>query len=122
MEDMVNKERGRVGLEPVVLDENLCRLAGMKAEDMRKWRYFGHRSDRLGSMTELVETYLGDVPRVAENIAMNFLSDEAVHQAWMCSALHRKNILNSGHESVGYAWVELEGSGRLYVQVFTGRE
>lgn len=122
MEDLVNKERACAGLGPVTRDTILCRLAGMKARDMRERRYFGHYSDRLGTMPELVETVLGDVPRVAENIAMNFDSDDAVHQAWMCSPLHRKNILHAGHDRIGYAWADIEGAGRVFVQVFTGMQ
>lgn len=120
MDELVNRERLRTGLPPVILDQALCELAELKARDMKDCGYFGHYSEALGSMPELVERVLGHVPRVGENIALYFPSDEAVHQAWMGSTLHRKNILDSFHERVGYAWAELDGTGRIYVQVFTG--
>lgn len=120
MEQLVNKERLRAGVPPLALDKDLCDLAGMKAHDMRDNAYFGHYSDTLGSMTELVDRVIGETPRVGENIALNFPSDEAVHGAWMCSALHRKNILDSCYDRFGYAWAEVGEAGRVYVQVFAG--
>ena len=122
MRDLVNGERQQAGLTPVLLDAALCRLADIKAKDMRDNGYFGHRSDGLGTMPELVENLLGNYSRIGENIALNFFDEPSVHQAWMSSALHRKNILDAGYDRFGYGWVELAGAGRIYVQVFTGEQ
>jgi uncharacterized protein YkwD len=120
MQELVNRERCCAGLPPVALDKALCLLSAMKARDMRDNRYFGHRSERLGTMTQMVSQYIGNLPRVGENIGLNFPDEETVHQAWMTSALHRKNILGQNYSRVGYGWADAYGTGRIYVQVFTG--
>lgn len=51
---------------------------------------------------------------------MNFCDEPTVHQAWMSSALHRKNILDAGYDRFGYGFVDLPDAGRIYVQVFIG--
>ncbi|MDW7650216.1 MAG: CAP domain-containing protein [Bacillota bacterium] len=120
MQELVNAERIKKSLPPLILDDELCRLAGLKAMDMCSRGYFGHHSDRLGSMTELVTSKKGNCDRVGENIALNFLDEETVHAAWMSSALHRKNILDRHYRRFGFASAQVPDAGWIYVQVFTG--
>ncbi|MCW3490916.1 CAP domain-containing protein [Dethiobacter alkaliphilus] len=122
MRELINGERRQAGLPPVLLDEALCELAAIKAKDMRDNGYFGHRSDGLGTMPELVEASLGSCSRIGENLAMNFPDESSVHRAWMSSAMHRKNILDEGYQRFGFSWVEMGEKGRIYVQVFTGEQ
>ena len=120
MQELINHERRLAGLGRLELDTDLCELASLKAEDMRSEGYFGHCSKRLGSMTELVEKKMGERKWIGENIACNFPDEETVHQAWMSSPLHRKNILDKNYDCFGFAHTDM-GAGRIYVQIFTGR-
>lgn len=120
MQELVNAERSLYGLPPLVLDSTLCELSAVKARDMRDYGYFGHRSERLGSMPQLVSSALGDIAYIGENIGLNFIDDLEAHRAWMTSAMHRKNILGKQYTRIGYSSVATEGSGRIYVQVFAG--
>jgi uncharacterized protein YkwD len=122
MQELVNRARREKGLPPVMLDPQLCLLSEIKARDMAQNRYFGHQSERLGSMCEMVSRQVGERGWIGENIGLNFSDEEEVHHAWMNSALHRKNILHRNHNRVGFAWAQAEGAGRIYVQVFTGEE
>lgn len=121
MQQLINHERSLAGLDRLELDSDLCELASLKADDMCRNRYFGHCSKRLGSMTELVQKTVGERERIGENIALNFPDEESVHQAWMSSPLHRKNILDKNYDRFGFAHADMGESGRVYVQIFTGR-
>lgn len=122
MRGLVNRERNKAGLAPLRLDAILCVLAGLKARDMQEARYFGHRSDRLGRMSDMAEHLAGIRGRIGENIALNFPDAASVHRAWMCSVLHRNNILDGKYRRFGYGYADLNGERRIWVQVFADDE
>lgn len=96
-----NQERARYGLPPLRVDEHLMETAREHAAWMTRTR-------------NMVHTLLP----VAENIAMGQPHSSDAVRAWMNSAGHRANILNSGHGRIGVAAFRTEGGTIFWCQQF----
>ncbi len=112
-----NKEREKAEIHPVNLDEELCRLAKKKAEDMVKNNYFSHHSETLGSPFEMLKAQGILFTKAAENLAGNTSSDSAFY-SWMNSETQRENILCSDYTRVGIGICSSPVYGRIFVQIF----
>jgi len=107
MAQMVNDERRKAGLEPLVTDSRLADIARAHSAEMRDKDYFSHDSptDSLRAPMDRYRAVVQTAPRViAENIyrvysygaARRAISEEDVragHEALMKSPGHRRNIL-----------------------------
>lgn len=115
---LVNIERRKSGLSPLVEDWQLSRVARYKSEDMRDRGYFSHTSPTYGSPFDMMRAFGISYRSAGENIAKGQQSPEAVVKAWMNSPGHRANILNKGftHIGVGYA-----KSGNYWTQMFISK-
>jgi uncharacterized protein YkwD len=106
---LVNEERAKRGLhalEPLALANE---LAQHHAEDMADRRYFSHYNLQ-GLKCEARWNALGGTDQVAENITYYDVSApvyltpkyiRSIHEAWMASELHRKNLLRPWHTHFG---------------------
>jgi uncharacterized protein YkwD len=121
--DLINSERARNGLSPLVWDSELCRVARGHSETMGRLNFFDHEGpdgnllDRVGARGIMWRS-------LGENIAFNQGDGDpaglAVNQ-WMHSPRHRANILrgNFTHSAIGIARM---ADGRVYLtQVFIMR-
>ena len=119
--DLVNAERERNNLPPLLWDDEVCRMARLHSEKMAALDFFDHEGPD------------GDLPTRAsgirwkslgENIALNQNEADPGTQAvaqWMNSAGHRTNILRAvfTHSAIGIARSK---DGRIYLtQVFIMR-
>ncbi|MFZ1361068.1 MAG: CAP domain-containing protein [Candidatus Saccharimonadales bacterium] len=110
--ESTNRERSKVGLSPLRLNERLSEAAYMKAQDMLARQYWDHNSpDGVPPWK-----WFGDVQYnyayAGENLARNFHTSDAVVQAWMNSPAHRANILKDRYQDVGFATVDGMMNGR----------
>jgi uncharacterized protein YkwD len=105
---LINKERFDVGLGVLSKNEKLMKSALVKAEDMKKDRYFEHISDRKIQPWFFVEEAEYQYEKFGENIALDYLSVNSVHKAFMDSIGHRKNILDENFKDVGVAIFSVE--------------
>lgn len=104
--ELVNKERAKVGVAPLAIDERLNQSAQRKADDMTKYNYFDHVSPNDGRQGG---EYANDTGikciHVSENIRQNVgdlnSSFHAVN-AWMKSKLHREAMLSGKYKSTGF--------------------
>jgi len=116
---LVNEERAQHGLQPLKLSDSLSSVAHTKAQDMADNGYFNHTSPTYGSPFDMMKQFDISYRAAAENIAAGQRSPEAVVEAWMNSAGHRKNILNPDYTHLGNGYVEGGGSyGTYWVQMF----
>ena len=120
MLDLINDERSKAGLAPLMADTKLMEVAKLKAVDMVKNNYFSHTSPTYGSPFEMLKKYGISYRTAAENIAGNS-SVEAAHNALMKSEGHRKNILNSDFNYIGIGITPSSTYGKVFVQMFVGR-
>ncbi|HEX2946221.1 MAG TPA: CAP domain-containing protein [Clostridia bacterium] len=118
--DLVNKARAEKKLTPLVIDENLMKVARIKAKDMIENNYFSHQSPTYGSPFDMMRQYDNTFKSAGENIAGN-KTVEGAFKAWMSSDSHKKNILNTGFNITGIGVEESATYGKVIVQQFIGK-
>lgn len=118
MLSLVNGERAKVGVEPLVWDDSLAGVARGHSEDMFKRGYFSHYSpegkdvgDRLNA-AGIVYTYAGENLALAPNI-------QSAHDGLMNSPGHRRNMLDPAFRKIGIGTVNGGVYGEMITQVFT---
>ncbi len=109
--DLTNQERAKAGLPPLTLDPALSSAALAHSQDMADHDYFSHTGSDGSTVDQRIKA-AGYSPLWAygENIAAGQPTPEDVVSAWMSSAGHRANILNSGYEHIGVGYVYAAGT------------
>ena len=112
--EVLNQQRAATGRQPVVCDAAAARAARAHSQDMCSRGYFSHRSPQGHGPADRLRAQ-GAVFRAAgENIAAGQSTAEQVHQAWMNSSGHRRNMLNGGWSRVGLGYVSCRRGARHY--------
>lgn len=116
---LVNVEREKNNLKPLVYEPKVGDVATIKAQDMKTNNYFDHISPTYGSPSNMLTKFGISWTASGENIAAGYYSVSAVHKGWMNSSGHRANILSSSYTHVGFGYAEGEGKyGNYWVQMF----
>ena len=118
--ELINKQRTNNGLKELKVDEELQRVARIKAQDMVDNNYFSHTSPTYGSPFQMLNSFKISYKTAAENIAGNSSNTGAVN-SWMNSSGHKANILNSSYNYTGIGVVSSPKYGRIFVQLFIGK-
>ena len=118
--NLINKQRINNGLSVLKIDNEVQRVARIKAQDMVNNNYFSHISPTYGSPFDMLKSFKISYKSAGENIAGNSSNSAAV-TAWMNSSGHRANILNSSFNYTGIGVVSSPKYGKIYVQMFIGR-
>jgi uncharacterized protein YkwD len=93
IEELVNQERIKAGLTPLVHNDLLKQSACAKADDMIAKDYWEHVSpDGITPRDWIIATGY-EYDSIGENLAEGFASDEALVAGWMKSLSHKENIL-----------------------------
>jgi uncharacterized YkwD family protein len=101
---LVNQERAKAGLKPLVNDQALSAMALAKAKDMYANNYFDHTSPTYGSPFDMMKTFGISFSYAGENIAKGQKTPQTVMTSWMNSAGHRQNILSPNYTKIGVAY------------------
>ncbi|MBR5136401.1 MAG: hypothetical protein IKV30_00050 [Clostridia bacterium] len=115
---MINSVRNQAGLPDLSLDDNLNKIAGLKARDMADNNYFGHNSEVYGNPFEMMTAYGIKFGAAGENIAGN-KSIENAFASWTDSEEHIRNIIGENYAKVGIGIVSDETYGKIIVLEFT---
>ena len=122
--ELVNKERARIGVAPLVMDENVQRSAQLKANDMEAKGYRQHVIPELGDMYTQEMRYLiyqqAKCTMSGENwtAGANISSRDAFNW-WMNSEPHRKAIQNPEYTKIGLGVSRNSDNSKTYaVQYF----
>ena len=118
--NLINKQRTNNGLKELQVDNEVQRVARIKAEDMVSNNYFSHQSPTYGSPFDMLRNFKISYKTAGENIAANSSNSGAVN-AWMNSSGHKTNILNSNFNYTGIGVVSSPKYGKMYVQMFIGK-
>ncbi|MFZ5818033.1 MAG: CAP domain-containing protein [Bacillota bacterium] len=110
---LVNAERTKAGLAPLILDGRLVATARAKSADMVANGYFSHTSPTLGTPFDQFREAGITYQTAAENLAGGS-TVEIAFQALMSSPAHRANILNPKHTHIG---VGIVSGGRYALTV-----
>jgi uncharacterized protein YkwD len=126
---LVNQSRKQQSLPPLTLEAKLTRAAQWHADDMLKRNFFAHASpegktvgDRFvragGTRWRLIAENIATFTRTPPPVTDGFLKH--LHESWMNSPGHRKNILLPGITQFGFG-IAVNARGDLYaVQTFAG--
>ena len=112
----LNEERASAGLQPLVWNPALASAARVHAERMAAKSAISHQFAGEPGLTARLSSSGAHFSAVAENVAVAPTA-VSLHDAWMHSAGHRANILDSNFTSVGIA-VVVRGEDLWAVQDF----
>lgn len=101
--NLLNQERSSRNLSQLNFNFQLYQAAKNKARDMFDNNYFEHYSPQGKSPWDFIIASGYDYKLAGENLAMDFSSSEAVHDAWVASKSHKDNIINPGYEDFAIA-------------------
>lgn len=113
--DLVNVERTKAGLKPLVRDARLDAIAQERATDMNTRQYFSHRDPITGENMVKHKDYCVLSSENIANTPTVYDSDynQLIIQNWMDSKPHHDAILDSKYSLAGMAM-----SGTSVVQTF----
>jgi uncharacterized protein YkwD len=114
--NIVNQERAKNGLGPLVLDSRLSAVAQAYAQDMQTRNYFSreHLTPEGKDLRGRLQDGAARFSAAAENIAFGQQSPQEVMQTWIDSPGHKSNIMNPQFGKLGVG-----RAGIYWVQVFT---
>ncbi len=115
---IVNQERQKQGLKPLVISAKLTDIANKKAKDMADNGYFDHTSPTYGSPFDMLKRFGVKYTMAGENIAAGQKNATEVMNSWMNSSGHRANILKAEYEQIGIGYVTGGKWGTYWVQLF----
>ena len=118
---ILNRARIEKGLNPLSLNQDLCRAARYHSYDMGSQNYFAHASyDRPNNGAKLIEV-CGTFTRIrkfapcyGENIAGGNGSAEGVYDQWFNSPGHYKNMFAPNNKEIGIGFIKVPGSRLTY--------
>jgi hypothetical protein len=115
--DAANRERAAAGLQPLQWDNALAEAARQHAQVMVSQNLLLHQCLEEPPLDQRAANAGAKFAMIAENIAVG-PNAETIHDGWMHSTGHRKNILNADVTAVGIA--AMRGNGGLFaVQDFS---
>ena len=123
MLELVNKERVKVGVAPLKIDERLNASAQEKANDMQARDYYGHESpDGIEGFSLVFRHMPGKCRYASENLATLLVPISNSRKAidgWMSSTKgHREAILDKKYDLVGFGIAKDKHGNSLVVQHF----
>jgi uncharacterized protein YkwD/uncharacterized membrane protein required for colicin V production len=118
MLELVNAERARVSLTPLVADERLRGVARAHSLEMFQRDYFAHASPTAGSPFDRMQADGITFGVAGENLAFA-PNVEVAHQGLMNSPGHRANILRPEFGRVGIGVIRSPAQGSMFTQDFT---
>jgi len=117
---LINQQRKNAGNKPLRLDENLRKVARLKAQDMVVNNYFSHTSPKYGSPFDMLLKNKIKYKTAGENIAGSADVNKTL-KAWMKTDSHKKNILNKNYNYTGIGVADSKEYGLIIVEEFIGR-
>lgn len=100
---LTNQKRQENGLPPLTMSDNLSQAALNKASDMLSKDYWAHNAPDGTPPWVFIKGAGYNYIYAGENLARGFNNASDVINAWMASETHRKNMLSSNYQNVGFA-------------------
>lgn len=118
--ELTNRERQAAGLNPLTANQLLTQAATRKGEAILETNTFKHTiSDKKFSAWVRDAGY--NYAYVGENLAIDFITDQGVVNAWKNSPPHKQNFLSPYYQETGVAAVSGQFQGQattVVVQIF----
>lgn len=123
--EMINAERAKNNLKPLVWDPELTRMARLYSEKMASQNFFAHKApDGEGLRERSRASGIVGFKRLGENLAYNKGFADAASCAvvgWMRSEGHREHILDGEFTRSGLGIARSEDGRVYFTQVFAVR-
>lgn len=103
---LTNQQRVSAGLSPLTENTELDASAQAKAQDMLAHNYWAHYGPDGASPWQFMSQAGYQYRHAGENLAMDFVTEDAVMTGWMNSPEHRANILNTDYQDIGIAVID----------------
>jgi uncharacterized protein YkwD len=116
--NLVNQERAKIGVQPLVWDETRAQVGRAHSEDMFKRGYFSHYSPEGKDVGDRLQTVGITYEIAGENLALA-PSIQSAHTGLMNSPGHKRNILDPAFNKVGIGVIDGGVYGKMVTQVFT---
>jgi len=107
--ELVNQERAKYNVAPLVLDDRLNKSAATKATDMYENQYYEHVNPLTGKQGY---TYIFDqAPELCTHASENLLdfregaTSRDMFNSWMRSKPHREAMLDARYDLIGEAYI-----------------
>lgn len=117
MLDLVNEERTKRGLKPLVADPQLVPVARAHSDDMFRRGYFSHYTPEGKDPFDRMKASGIDYLTAGENLALG-QTLRICHQGLMNSPGHRANILNPSYGRLGIGILDGGSYGLMISQEF----
>merc|ERR1740121_3392528 len=111
--NLANAERAKVGAGPVRGNNKLTAACSKHSADMARNNFMSHTGSDGSSFGQRISREGYSFGAAAENVASGQRNAEGVMRSWMNSAGHKRNILNSRYNEMGYA-----ENSRKHTEVF----
>lgn len=111
---LVNAERARSGLAPLVRASELDSAAQQHSQSMADNGFFSHTGLDGSSPFDRMRRAGYAFVNAGENIAAGFPTPQAVMAAWLNSPGHRANILEPAYSEIGIGVAMRSGGGLIY--------
>jgi uncharacterized protein YkwD len=118
MWQMINEERKKRGLNPLVFDDSLRDLAREYSKDMLQRGYFSHYNLEGHSPFDRMDMAKINFLSAGENLALAASVNLAM-DGLMRSPGHRANILSKNYNRVGIGVMDAGIYGKMFTQEFT---
>jgi uncharacterized protein YkwD len=115
MLELLNQERGRAGLQPLVRDPTIDAVARAHSVDMLQRGYFAHETPDGRTPFDRMRAGNVQFSAAGENLALA-PTVALAHQGLMDSPGHRANILHPAFRRVGIGAARADGRGRMLTQ------
>lgn len=115
LHDLVNRHRTGMALDPLARDVNAEAIAQGWADTMATTEDFRHNPN---VSRDLADPWFAN----GENIAWGYATEAIVHQAWLDSAPHRRNVEDGRYTALGIGKARGAGGLLYWVEVFVDRK
>jgi uncharacterized protein YkwD len=100
---LINQERLNNGIGKVAISNRLQYAAEQKLIDIQKYIYWSHSNPTTNTVWWYFIRQVGYWGEIGENLARNYQNSQQVIQAWLNSAKHKENLLNTKYSEIGIA-------------------
>ncbi|MBI2327469.1 CvpA family protein [Candidatus Curtissbacteria bacterium] len=118
MLELVNQERIKYGVQPLVWDEARAQVGRNHSKDMFEKGYFSHYSPEGKDVGDRLEGANIGFTMAGENLALAPDVTRA-HIGLMNSEGHKRNILDPAFKKIGIGAIDGGVYGKMFTQVFT---
>ena len=118
---LLNEERNKQGLNPIAKNDDLMKIARMKAQDMADKDYFSHYSPTYGYPGDMVRKYIDNITFAGENITSGAQTANAAFTALMKSGEHKAVMLEKTSNIIGVG-IAMDAAGNFRWSIITAKK